>query len=124
LHHLVDEALAFIADAVALRNPHTLKENLRSVGRAHAELVELARDRHALRFHRHADERLVAMFGTVAGIGEQAHPIRLRAVGDLPCPICKFKTTPHHDGRMHRSQKTKKPFTTEDLMERHLTKVG
>jgi hypothetical protein len=42
----------------------------------------------------------------------------------LPCPICKFKTTPHHDGRMHRSQKTKKPFTVEELMEKGLTKVG
>ena len=43
---------------------------------------------------------------------------------DLPCPICKFKTTPHHDGRMNRSQETKKPFTVEELMERHLAKVG
>ena len=43
---------------------------------------------------------------------------------DLPCPICHFKTAPHHDGRMHRSQKTKKPFTVEELMERHLAKVG
>ena len=43
---------------------------------------------------------------------------------DLPCPICKFKTTPHHDGRMHRSQKSKKPFTVEELMEKGLTKVG
>jgi hypothetical protein len=42
---------------------------------------------------------------------------------DLPCPICKFKTTPHHDGRLHRSQKTKHPFSVEELMERHLTKV-
>ena len=43
---------------------------------------------------------------------------------DLPCPICHFKTTPHHDGRMHRSQKSKHPFSVEELMERHLTKVG
>jgi hypothetical protein len=43
---------------------------------------------------------------------------------DVPCPICHFKTTPHHDGRMHRSQKTKKPFTVEELMEKHLAKVG
>ena len=43
---------------------------------------------------------------------------------DLPCPVCKFKTTPHHDGRMHRSQKSKKAFTVEELMERHLAKVG
>jgi hypothetical protein len=47
-----------------------------------------------------------------------------RQVRDVPCPICEFKTTPHHDGRMHRSQKTKKPFTVEELMERHLAKVG
>jgi hypothetical protein len=47
-----------------------------------------------------------------------------RQTRDLPCPICEFKTTPHHDGRMHRKQKTKKPFTVEELMEKHLTKVG
>jgi hypothetical protein len=47
-----------------------------------------------------------------------------RQAKDLPCPICEFKTTPHHDGRMHRSQKTKKPFTVEELMEKHLTRVG
>jgi hypothetical protein len=41
----------------------------------------------------------------------------------LPCPICHFKTTPHHDGRMHRSQKIKKPFTVEELMERGLSRV-
>jgi hypothetical protein len=47
-----------------------------------------------------------------------------RQARDVPCPICHFKTTPHHDGRMHRSQPHKKPFTVEELMERHLTKVG
>jgi hypothetical protein len=47
-----------------------------------------------------------------------------RQARDLPCPICTFKTTPHHDGRMHRSQKAKKPFTVEELMEKGLTKVG
>jgi len=46
-----------------------------------------------------------------------------RQARDVPCPICKFKTTPHHDGRLHRSQKTKKPFTVEELMQRHLAKV-
>jgi hypothetical protein len=47
-----------------------------------------------------------------------------RQARDLPCPICHFKTTPHHDGRMHRSQKSKHPFTVEELMEKHLAKVG
>jgi hypothetical protein len=47
-----------------------------------------------------------------------------RQARDLPCPICEFKTTPHHDGRLHRSQKSKHPFSVEELMERHLAKVG
>jgi hypothetical protein len=47
-----------------------------------------------------------------------------RQARDVPCPICHFKTMPHHDGRMHRSQKTKKAFTVEELMEKGLTKVG
>jgi hypothetical protein len=47
-----------------------------------------------------------------------------RQARDLPCPICHFKTTPHHDGRMHRAQKTKKPFSVEELVEKHLAKVG
>ena len=47
-----------------------------------------------------------------------------RQARDVPCPVCHFKTTPHHDGRMHRSQKPKKPFSVEELMEKHLTKVG
>ena len=46
-----------------------------------------------------------------------------RQARDLPCPICHFKTTPHHDGRMHRSQKSKKAFTVEELMEKGLTEV-
>jgi hypothetical protein len=46
-----------------------------------------------------------------------------RQVRDVPCPICHFKTNPHHDGRLHRSQPHKKPFTVEELMEKHLSKV-
>jgi hypothetical protein len=46
-----------------------------------------------------------------------------RQARDLPCPICHFKTSPHHDGRMHRSQKNKKPFTVEELMERGLSRA-
>lgn len=42
---------------------------------------------------------------------------------DVPCPICHFKTDPPHDGRLHRSQATKKPFTAAELKERELTKT-
>jgi hypothetical protein len=82
LHHLVGEALALLADAIALRHPHIVEENLRGIGRAHAHLVEFARDLDALGLHRHADQRLVAVLRPVAGVGEQADPVGLDAVGD------------------------------------------
>jgi hypothetical protein len=42
---------------------------------------------------------------------------------DIACPICHFKTSPLHDGRAHRSQATKKPFTASELTDRGLAKV-
>jgi hypothetical protein len=47
-----------------------------------------------------------------------------RQARDAPCPICHFKTDPHHDGRAHRSQKTKKPFTDVELTKLSFAKVG
>ena len=74
--------MAFLADAIALRHPHIIEENLRGVGRAHAHFVELACDLDALGLHRHADQRLVAVLRRIAGIGKQADPVGLYAVGD------------------------------------------
>jgi hypothetical protein len=34
---------------------------------------------------------------------------------DAPCPICNFKTLPMHDGRSHRGQEPKQPFTAAEL---------
>ena len=42
---------------------------------------------------------------------------------DEPCPICHFRTAPPHDGRSHRGQSKKKPFTAEELEQKALTKV-
>jgi hypothetical protein len=93
------------------------KEALDNAERAVAELNELG-------FH----------YTLTGGAASTALPARAprkassqapkRQARDLPCPICDFKTEAHHDGRLHRSQKTKKPFTVEELMERGLTKVG
>jgi hypothetical protein len=43
---------------------------------------------------------------------------------DRPCPICNFRTDPPHNGRSHRGQLTKKPFTAEELEEKGLAKIG
>jgi hypothetical protein len=44
-------------------------------------------------------------------------------LSDEPCSICDFQTDPPHDGRSHRSQTKKKPFTEEELEEKGLTKT-
>jgi hypothetical protein len=90
------------------------KEALDNAEKAVAELNELG-----------FDYRLIeGATSTARAPRKPASDAPKRQARDLPCPICHFKTTPHHDGRMHRSQKSKKPFTVEELMEKHLAKVG
>jgi hypothetical protein len=89
------------------------KEALDDAEKAVAELNELG-------FHYTLTEGATS---TARAARKAASHAPKRQARDLPCPICKFKTTPHHDGRMHRAQKTKKPFTVEELMEKGLTKV-
>jgi hypothetical protein len=46
-----------------------------------------------------------------------------RTITAAACPICEFQTTPPHDGRTHRSQKKKSPFSAAELKEKGLVKV-
>jgi hypothetical protein len=93
------------------------KEALENAQKAVAELNELG-------FHYSLVEGASTSTSTPRAPRKAPSQTPKRQPRDLPCPICHFKTTPHHDGRMHRSQKSKKPFTVEELMERHLAKVG
>jgi hypothetical protein len=93
------------------------KEALDKAEKAVAELNELG-------FHYSITEGASPAFSETKVTRKSSPQAPKRQARDLPCPICHFKTTPHHDGRMHRSQKTKKPFTVEELMEKHLAKVG
>jgi hypothetical protein len=93
------------------------KEALENAEKAVAELNELG-------FHYSLIEGASTPSATPRAPRKAASQAPKRQTRDVPCPICHFKTTPHHDGRMHRSQKTKKPFSVEELMERHLAKVG
>lgn len=47
-----------------------------------------------------------------------------RPMKDKICETCGFKTTPLHDGRAHRSQKSKAPFTHKELEALKLVRVG
>jgi len=81
LLHLVGEAHALLADAVALRHAHVVEEQLGGIGRPHAELLELLGDADAGRFHGNADQRLVLVRCALRGIREQADPVGLGAAG-------------------------------------------
>jgi hypothetical protein len=91
------------------------KEALDNAEKAVAELNELG-------FHYSLTEGASASPARAPRKASSQAPKRQKK--DVPCPICRFKTNPPHDGRLHRSQKTKKPFTVEELMEKHLAKVG
>jgi DNA-binding protein H-NS len=58
--------------------------------------------------------------GRKAAKGVTAKGKRAKAVA---CPICEFQTTPPHDGRTHRNQKKKAPFSAAELTEKGLAKV-
>lgn len=49
---------------------------------------------------------------------------RQRKAPEGPCPICNFATEPAHDGRKHRQQNPKGPFTAAELAKFGLKKVG
>ena len=46
-----------------------------------------------------------------------------RQIKDAVCPICHFKTSPMHDGRSHRGQEPKRPFTAAELAQKHMSIV-
>ena len=93
------------------------KEALEAAHKAIADLKDLG-----------FDYRLVEGPGTPRARGPRKErsegEASKRQARDVPCPICEFKTNPHHDGRAHRSQEPKRPFTTEELAERGLTKAA
>jgi DNA-binding protein H-NS len=49
--------------------------------------------------------------------------VKAKRVKADACPICNFQTTPPHDGRTHRNQKKKAPFSAAELADKGLTKV-
>ena len=82
LHHLVGKAHAFLADAKALRHPHIVKMDHAGVAGHHADLADFFGASDTRHVHGHNDEAFVFVCGPFAGVGQQAHPIGLQAVGD------------------------------------------
>jgi hypothetical protein len=62
--------------------------------------------------------------GVAAGKQAKAAPAKgKRTIRAAACPICEFQTAPPHDGRTHRNQKKKGPFSAAELKEKGLVKV-
>jgi hypothetical protein len=57
------------------------------------------------------------------GQGKTSPTKEKRAIKAAACPICEFQTAPPHDGRTHRNQKKKGPFSAAELKEKGLVKV-
>jgi hypothetical protein len=96
-------------------------------GHAKTEALETARD--AINFLRELgidNDTILKDLGFRARIKtpkEKAKSNEKTVPGDEPCPICHFQTDPPHNGRSHRGQAKKRPFTPEELEEKELTKL-
>jgi hypothetical protein len=63
-------------------------------------------------------------FQFVVSEGSKGARRSVRERSNEPCPICKFKTSPPHDGRRHRAQgMKKKAFTNQELTQIGLTRA-
>src|SRR6266853_2564024 len=69
-------------------------------------------------------KRQLTVRGGAGGKQAKAGPGKGKgAIKAAACPICEFQTTPPHDGRTHRNQKKKGPFSAAELKEKGLVKV-
>jgi hypothetical protein len=62
----------------------------------------------------------------LTSVATKAKPAKRKegATTEAPCPICAFMTAPAHDGRSHRSQKKKAPFTAAELKDKGMVKLS
>ena len=104
-------------------------EKIKALREQESKLLESAKSELLEQGHKVVQE--LAELGFSFRLVEESAPARApaktsgqkREQKDAPCPICNFKTSPLHDGRAHRSQEPKKPFTAAELSERGLKRV-
>jgi hypothetical protein len=104
---------------------NTALEQIKKLDDQKNKLRDQAKMEGLARAHEAIEE--VNALGFNYSIGERAAGrgrVGVRQKKDAPCPICKFKTNPPHDGRRHRSQGAKKTaFTNSELSALGYSKV-
>jgi len=79
----------------------------------------------AIKSGKKAEDFLIASSGASKANGRKkaSATVKTKRAKAVACPICDFQTTPPHDGRTHRNQKKKAPFSAAELTEKGLTKA-
>lgn len=99
-----------------------LDEELKQLEEQRAKLAERAN-----KIRADAEAEIMARaHSELAEIGKRFEPVKKAVRKTDPtkkCPICKIRTDPWHDGRWHKTQDVKKPFTDKELKEKGLRKV-
>jgi hypothetical protein len=103
-------------------------ERIRELDVERANLFEQAKEE-ALKKATEAITDLIALgldYQLISGGAKPAKTGSEKVLGtakDVPCPVCGFLTIPPHNGRAHKNQKKKAPFSAAELKEKGLVKV-
>jgi hypothetical protein len=106
-----DDLSLDIAETVG-KTVGNIVNRIETLDKERAELIKkLADARSALneQFNKWIPESIAAVGASVKSKAKR------EAKPGEPCKICGFATDPAHDGRKHRAQETKKPFTSDEL---------
>jgi hypothetical protein len=99
-------------------------EQIKKLDDQRTKLLDQAKHEAMTRAQEALDDLNALGFAFVISEGNRQGRKSMRQKKDVPCPICKFKTSPAHDGRQHRAQGNKKqPFSSSELSSMGYSKV-
>jgi len=94
----------------------TTLDQLKQLDSQRTKIIENAKSEAMSKVQMALDDLNELGFSYVISEGGKGALRSVRERKDEPCPTCKFKTLPPHDGRRHRAQGSKKkPFTNQEL---------
>ena len=101
-----------------MKEREELAERLRTLDAA----IDEARERRRSELLKELEEPGVAARAPGARLPARAPSGARRRKQDAPCRVCGYRTVPPHDGRNHRGQDPKRPFSDAELAARGLSK--
>ena len=108
LHHLVGEPLPHFPNDILAGYDNILKEDLSSVGTVVAKFLNLLSNSDTLCFHGEADEGLVLVGLSLAGVGQETHPVCLGSICDPHLAAVNHQIISAWEGREERWKQSRK----------------